>query len=135
MHNTSATGNATDGVTRTSHAPTLLSAQAARSKPASWRHRKLRRQSSGRRAVVTLPWTVQISNTSALSNAYHGINVGAVKLVTITHVSAIGNGFDGIRLPYAEDLPTATGGGGRGAGDDGLHHRCAGDEQRGGHRV
>ena len=46
-----------------------------------------------------------ISNTSALSNSYHGINVGAVDFVTITHVSAIGNGFDGIRLPYAASLP------------------------------
>ncbi len=109
MHDTSATGNATDGVTRVAQVPTLLAAQGdARADSAAGCARSAR--VFGPAGGATLPRTVEISNTSAYSNLNHGINVGVVDFVTITHVSAIGNVMDGIRLPYAEASP-GTGGG------------------------
>lgn len=101
MQNTSATGNATDGVTRVAQVPTLLNAQGEA------RDVSLGAAVAGAQIVgpgLTLPSTIEISNTSAYSNYNHGINVGSVDFVTITHVSAVGNVLDGIRLPYAKQL-------------------------------
>ena len=100
MHDSSATGNATDGVTRVPQGGTLLAAQGeagANSEPVA----QVTARVFGPAGAAALPRTVEISNTSAFSNLNHGINVGAVDFVTITHVSAIGNVIDGIRLPYA----------------------------------
>lgn len=102
MYDTSATGNATDGVTRVGQAPTLLSAQSGESSlETAQGNVPAGRLALSPAGVAALPWTVEISNTSALRNNDNGINVGGVDFVTITHVSAIGNGFDGIRLAYA----------------------------------
>ena len=103
MHDTSATGNATDGVTRVAQVPSLLSAQGGTAGINPEVAQK-DAQIFGPAGGAALPWTVEISNTSAYSNINHGINVGAVDFVTITHVSAISNVIDGIRLPYAEQL-------------------------------
>ncbi len=58
MHDTSATGNATDGVTRV--------AQGTAGAKESRVHRIC--ASIGPAGGATLPWTVEISNTSAYSN-------------------------------------------------------------------
>lgn len=49
-----------------------------------------------------MSWTVAISNTTVAANLNHGIQVGAVDLVTIANISAISNTAAGIHLPYAE---------------------------------
>ena len=103
IHDTSATGNSTDGVTRVGQTAGLPSIQgndqesSPKAAPAG---------PTGCASIcgASLPWSVEISNTSTYSNLNHGINVGAVDFVTITHVSAISNVVDGIRLPNAQEL-------------------------------
>ena len=99
MHDASATGNATDGVKRVTESTGLPSVQYSSPKAAP-------AGPTGCTSICgpSLPWSVEISNTSAYSNRNHGINVGTVDIVTITHVSAVANGVDGIRLPYAAQI-------------------------------
>lgn len=103
MHDTSATGNSADGVTRAAQTAGLPSTQGGM-QDSSLAAVQENAPIIGPAGGVSLPRTVEISNTSAYSNFNHGINVGAVDLVTITHVSAISNVVDGIRLPNAQEL-------------------------------